>query len=103
MKSAKTWLLIALVPMLFLSGCLTGTIKGQVIDKNDRPIVGAIVSTQPPSEAVRTTEHGYTLKDVPVGEYVVEAEKPGYQKGTAHVRVQWSTTTGADIQLLPEK
>lgn len=82
-----------------LSGCLTGTIKGQVIDNYDRPVVGAIVSTRPPTESVRTTENGYVLENVPVGEYVVEAKKPGYNQASEKVQVQWSQTTGADIQI----
>lgn len=94
----------ALIILIFgvvslLSGCLTGTIKGQVIDNYDRPVVGAIVSTRPPTESVRTTENGYVLENVPVGEYVVEAKKPGYHVGTVKVQVQWSQTTGADIQI----
>lgn len=82
-----------------LGGCLSGKIKGQVIDTYDRPVVGAIVSTRPPTETVRTTENGYVLENVPIGEYVIKAEKPGYKPATAHVNVQWSQTTGADIQI----
>ena len=84
---------------LLLTGCLTGTIKGQVIDQYDRPVVGAIVTTDPPTQAVRTTQDGYVLRNVPTGEYVVEAEKPGFKSGKANVQVQWSVTTGADVQL----
>lgn len=91
------------IPLLLvvslLSGCLTGKIKGQVIDNYDRPVVGSIVSTQPPTESVRTTKNGYVLENVPIGEYVIKARKPGYKPTTAHVHVQWSQTTGADIQI----
>lgn len=81
------------------SGCLTGKIKGQVIDNYDRPVVGAIVSTEPPTESVRTTENGYELNNVPIGEYRVKVRKPGYEPATSEVNVQWSQTTGADIQI----
>jgi hypothetical protein len=100
MKKVK---ILLILPLLFstvlLTGCLTGTIRGQVIDSYDRPVVGAIVSTQPPTESVRTTKNGYVLKNVPIGEYVIKAQKPGYKPATAHIRVQWSQTTGADIQI----
>lgn len=100
MMTKKPALIAVLVGVVsLLSGCLTGTIKGQVIDNYDRPVVGAIVSTRPPTESVRTTENGYVLKNVPLGEYVVEAKKPGYHKGSQEVQVQWSQTTGADIQI----
>lgn len=81
------------------TGCLTGTIEGQVVDQNDRPITGAIVTTDPPTHSIRTTENGYRLENVPVGEYVVEAEKPGYHVGKVNVQVSFSQTTAADIQV----
>jgi len=92
-------LIVLLLSSIFLGGCLAGNIKGQVIDTRDRPVVGAIVTTDPPTHSVRTTEHGYTLKAVPVGEYVIEAQKPGYQRGKERVLVQFSSTTDADIQI----
>lgn len=85
--------------MIFLSGCLTGTIKGQVIDQNDRPVEGAIVTTDPPTHSVRTTENGFRLEEVPLGEYVVEVEKPGFHKGKANVQVSFNKTTASDIQV----
>lgn len=94
---------VSLFTLVFLTGCLTGKIKGQVIDTNDRPVAGAIVYTEPPTESVRATENGYILENVPLGEYVVIAEKPGFQKGKAHVKVQWNVTTGADIQIERKK
>lgn len=88
-----------LLAVSLLSGCLTGKIKGQVIDNYDRPVVGALVSTQPPTESIRTTENGYILENVPIGEYVIKARKPGYEPRTVRVNVQWSQTTGADVQI----
>ncbi|MFB6345264.1 MAG: carboxypeptidase-like regulatory domain-containing protein [bacterium] len=100
MKSIKPAFIIVLLGVVsLLSGCLTGTIRGQVIDNYDRPVVGAIVSTRPPTESVRTTEDGYVIKNVPVGEYRVIADKPGYHEGSQEIQVQWSQTTGADIQI----
>ncbi|MFB6356923.1 MAG: carboxypeptidase-like regulatory domain-containing protein [bacterium] len=88
---------------LMLQGCLTGTIKGQVIDQNDRPVPGAIVTTSPPSHSVRTTENGYRLQNVPQGEYTVKAEKPGFYSGSTTIQVQWNETTAADIQIKRKK
>jgi len=85
------------------TGCVTGTIKGQVVDQNDRPVKGAIVTTDPPSHSVRTTENGYRLEDVPIGEYVVEAEKPGYHKGKTNVQINFAQTTAADIRVQKKK
>lgn len=88
-----------LAVMIFLSGCLTGTIKGQVIDQNDRPVEGAIVTTDPPTHSVRTTENGFRLEEVPLGEYVVEVDKPGFHKGKTNVQVSFNKTTASDIQI----
>jgi hypothetical protein len=99
--------LALIVPLLvvtaLMSGCLTGKIRGQVVDNFDRPVVGAIVSTEPPTESVRSTENGYVMSNVPVGEYVIKARKPGYKPETVRVHVQWSQTTGADIQIERKK
>lgn len=81
------------------TGCLTGTVEGQVVDQNDRPVTGAIVTTDPPTHSIRTTENGYRLENVPVGEYVIEANKPGYHKGKANVQVNFSQTTASDVQI----
>jgi hypothetical protein len=100
MNAHKLALALSLALIVTLtSGCLTGKIQGQVIDNYDRPVVGAIVSTDPPTESVRTTENGYELQNVPIGEYRVQVRKPGYDPATVEVHVQWSQTTGADIQI----
>jgi len=100
MNVRKLFLAFFLVFLVALtSGCLTGKIQGQVIDNYDRPVVGAIVSTEPPTESVRTTENGYELSNVPIGKYRVKVRKPGYEPATSEVHVQWSQTTGADIQI----
>ncbi len=92
-------ILLVLLSFSFLTGCITGAIKGQVLDTEDRPVEGAIVTTDPPTQSIRTTEAGYEITDVPVNEYTVRARKPGFKSGEAKVRVQWNTTTGADIQI----
>lgn len=91
-----------LVVSLFLNGCLTGTIKGQVIDNRDRAVEGAIVTTDPPSHSLRTTESGYELNGILWGEYVVQAKKPGFKKGREEVMVRIWSTTYADIQISRE-
>jgi len=88
-----------LIVTLILGGCLTGSIKGQVIDDQDRPVEGAIVTTDPPTHSVRTTESGYQLEGIPWGEYVVRAKKPGHQTGREEILVRLWTTTHADIQI----
>lgn len=93
--------LIFVLPLL--TGCLTGTIKGQVLDPEDRPVVGAIVSTDPPTQSIRSTESGFKIENVPTGQYTVKAEKPGYKDGKIRVTVQWNTVAGADIRIEPEE
>lgn len=97
------WVIIVmgLVGTILLTGCFTGTIRGHVIGEDGQTIRGAVVMTDPPSHSVITSEHGFHLKHVPVGEYIVEADKPGYEDGSTNVRVQWNATTDADIQILP--
>ncbi len=100
MNSRNFIIVLCLVLVVgLMSGCLTGKMKGQVIDNYDRPVVGAIVSTEPPTGSVRTSENGFELSNVPIGEYRVKVRKPGYESTTTKVRVQWSQTTGADIQI----
>lgn len=102
MRKVNLVLLIMFVLPL-VSGCLTGTIKGQVLNTKDRPVVGAIVSTDPPTQSIRSTEAGFKIENVPTGQYTVKADKPGYKEGKIRVRVQWNTVAGADIQIDPKQ
>ncbi len=95
--------IVLIVGLGFLSGCLTGSIQGQVLDAEDRPVEGAIVTTDPPTHSVRTTAEGYSIENIPTDEYRVRARKPGYKEGRTDVTVQWNTTIGADIQIEREE
>lgn len=88
--------------VLLLTGCLTGTIEGDVVDRHDRALKGAVVTTEPPSHSVRSGENGYVLENVPIGTYTIEANKPGYESDEVEIKVRWNSRTIADIQILEQ-
>ena len=90
-----------------LVGCNSETskqeiISGRVINASDSsPIVGAIVSTDPPTSSVITNADGnYSISNVLSGIYIVTATKAGYMGATIKVSVTAGKTTTADLSLM---
>jgi uncharacterized protein (TIGR02145 family) len=79
----------------------TGIIQGRVMNTaGDALIVGASVSTNPPTSAVSTDTQGkYIINGVLPGQYTVAASKDGYNPGSVAVSVAAGQTTTADIYL----
>jgi hypothetical protein len=104
-------ILILVVPLIFLlSSCseedpvqtpTTGTIQGKVTNSTgDSVIVGATVSTNPPTSSVTTNSSGdYSIPDVSPGQYSVTATKVGYNPTTVLITVSAGKTTTANISL----
>ena len=108
-------LLLGCVPVLAQSG--RGTISGTVIDSAGAVVPGAnIIVTNPAtgvSSTTRSNETGtYTVPDLPVGEYSVQAEKEGFKalirsgitvNAASSVRVDFSLEIGETRQVIEVK
>jgi hypothetical protein len=99
-------LLLGAALAVFSVGCVTTqgkVILGAVMDNNNRPISGAMVTTDPPTSSVATDNLGrYLLRLEKEGTYSVRADMLGYVCEPITVRVKGKDITQADIKLLPE-
>jgi hypothetical protein len=97
---------LGVVLIAFFAGCATTqgrVIMGVVMDNNNRPIGGAIVTTDPPTSSVATDNLGrYLLRLEKVGIYSVQANILGYVSDPVTVEVKSKDITQADLKLLPE-
>lgn len=98
-----------LICLLSIWGCsnnpaapTTGTIQGQVTNASGGAlVVGASISTTPPTSAVSTDAQGkYTIDGVSPGQYTVVASKTGYNPDSVTISVTAGKTTTADIYLI---
>lgn len=87
---------------LFLGSCeetiepeAFGSIRGRIIyASNDEPVVGATITTNPPTEAIITDEDGtFFLPTVPTGNVTVNVKKPDYKGESITVLVREGQTT----------
>jgi trimeric autotransporter adhesin len=97
--------------VLFYAGCkkdsssptapTTGTIAGKVLNSTgDTAIVGAAVSTNPPTSSVFTGSSGeYSLDNVSPGNYTISAAKSGYFDGSVTIKVTAGNSTAGNIQM----
>ncbi len=79
----------------------TGNIQGTVTSPTgDTLIVGAIITTSPPTSSVTTgADGGFKIPDVHPDTYTVTANKNGYKPGNATISVNAGKTVTANIQL----
>ncbi|MCD6170288.1 MAG: carboxypeptidase regulatory-like domain-containing protein [Candidatus Latescibacteria bacterium] len=108
LKSACLWLLVG---ALAISGCekptppkkAITTISGRVTDaETGKPVVGALITTEPATQQVTTDGEGRFAIQVGVEEgvtYRVNASKSGYFSNFATVKVVEGENRVADIQL----
>jgi hypothetical protein len=100
---------VAAATLLTMIGCSSstspvpqvGTIRGTVTSAlTGQPIAQAGVRTTPPSSSVLTDAAGaFTMGDIPVGTYLVQAERADVGSGTAQVAVTAGATATAAIAL----
>ena len=96
--------------LMGLAGCAANlalapirVVEGIVIDNNDKPMKGVIITTDPPSSSVATDEQGrFLLKSLKEGAYTVIAEKVGYAADPVAINVQGFEVHKADIRIVPE-
>lgn len=82
-----------------------GVIEGVVLSsKTQEGIANVSITTNPGTEAVLTNAAGeFTLSHVPVGDYLVQATKEGYQTESVRVTVNRADTTTVKILLEVDK
>lgn len=88
-------------------GVKTGSISGQVLDTNNRPIGEAEVQTAPATQTVLTDKNGFfSIEDVKEGDYTVTFLKVGYQTKTADAQVEsglsfscWGSSSNTYIEI----
>ena len=80
---------------------LTGIITGQVIFADDlSPLSEVTIRTNPASSSVLTDSDGnFTLNDIPIGAYTIQAEKEGYLTKFESVNVNDNASTEVAIKL----
>ena len=78
-----------------------GSIEGNVTNATgDTAIVGAIVTTTPPTSSVSTDAQGkYSIAEVQPGQYALIASKGGFNPGSVSISVTAGLTTTANIHL----
>lgn len=78
-----------------------GSINGQVTySSNDEPVENASITTNPPTEALLTTEEGtFQINRVPTGTVSLSIKKSGYKTETLNITVREGQTTQAFVKL----
>lgn len=82
-----------------------GSIKGTVIDsETNNGIANVSIETQPATNAILTNKEGaFELADIPTGNYVIEAEKPGYLKKSVNINVREDKISSAVVVMKAEE
>ena len=97
---------------MLTSGCeetvepeIFGTITGQVLyAQSQEPVAGAGITTNPPTEALLTSEDGtFVINNAPVGNVTVTIKKPGYKTESRSIRVREGQTTQVFADLSTEE
>ena len=80
-----------------------GSVAGTLLDAvNNTPVVGASITTVPPTVALITDAAGrFVIDSLPVGDYTIRAKKGGYQTDSVSVAVRESKATPATLLLNP--
>ena len=98
-----------IVLLVGLAGCKEGTlgpdllggIEGVVLDyETSSPLAGASITTSPPTDAIVTNAEGrFVLDELSVGNYTIQAKKPGYGTNSVTVSVRENRMTQATVFL----
>jgi iron complex outermembrane recepter protein len=86
------WVLILLWPMLLLAAPADNTLTGRIVDNNQNPLAGVIISV-PDLKAgtVSDNDGNYVLSHLPKGRYLIEVRLLGYGTATRSVNIDGLT------------
>ncbi len=106
MKVQILLLLLLLLPAAAPAQSVRGAITGTVADASGSPISGATVQivsleTNRLRDAVTDTLGGFTISNLPPGEYRIEAEREGYRRYVREVTLRLNQEIQIEIPLLP--
>ena len=106
MKGHVILLTVLLLPAAAPAQSVRGTITGTVTDASRLPISGATVrlvrlETNRLRDAVTDTLGGFTISNLPPGEYRIETEHEGYRKYVREVPLRLNQEVQIEIPLLP--
>ncbi len=81
-----------------------GSVFGEVlIEGENTPVVGATISTNPPTSTILTDAQGrFALENIQTGTYTLRVEKEGYNTGITNAAVFDEQTTNVVIRLDPD-
>lgn len=89
-------------PSSSVAGAAVGTISGQVLDDEARPVLGAQVALVDPRLVVESGPVGeFVFENVPPGDRAILVEKLGYERATRKVTVVEGETAETTIVLQP--
>ncbi len=103
----KLMLLVVLITVVLISckenstTTSAGKVSGYVLNlKDNSPIQGALISTEPPSQMVLSDAAGkFIIDDLSPGDYVIKTTKNGFKPNSVTINVKNGKTTNAIIQL----
>ncbi len=103
------WLLILTVSMLLGQRSLshqdnTATLRGCITDADSgHPLADAIVFlANTPIGTSTQSDGGFTLANVPAGDYELVVSRVGYVRRSVHIRLGGRDTSSHDIRLVPQ-
>lgn len=81
-----------------------GNIEGQVLDAETEEGVSSVnITTSPATNSIITNQNGgFSIQEVPTGQYTITAEKSGFETASVNVSVRQSKTASAQIYLNAE-
>ena len=98
-ENQTTRVVISLESRASSQGSLSGTLLDAV---SNTPVVGASITTHPPTVALVTNVAGqFVIDSLPVGKYTILAKKGGYQTDSVSVAVKEGKATPATMLLNP--
>jgi hypothetical protein len=106
LKIRATILIVLLLQVAAYAQSISGVITGVVTDADYQPISGATVQlTQEQTGRLRSVvtgkQGGFTISNLPPGEYRIDAEHDGYRKQTQHLVLQLNQEFQVEMPLLP--
>ena len=104
--------LLLLIGCLLLNACREETIEPEVFGSlagyvvstpEDTDVVGARVSTNPPTSTVLTDSIGqFVIEQLPIGNYTVRVEQEGFTSSVENVKIYQDQTANIIVSLEPD-